>query len=268
MSQWGVLAARLARATSRIALARYVAGVRKLAILLVLGACGEIDHPHQADYLAYAWDDRRVLCSDAIDDLDAPVNWPFIDDQIRLAAKERWVLMLHAHTPTKTVSLDALDHALATADAAGLDYFTFRDFQPGEPRGGLALAFDDNAPDQWMLARDTLDKHHAHVTFFVSRWTEMTPLGHQEIAMLAADGHDIEPHTVDHLHATAYVAANGIDAYIADEVLPSFTVLEAAGYPPAAAFAYPFGDHDPAIDAAVLEHVERVRVTPGTCPWR
>jgi peptidoglycan/xylan/chitin deacetylase (PgdA/CDA1 family) len=238
----------------------------RLAVLFVIAACTS---KHQADYLAYDWDARRILCSDAIDDLDGTsVNWGFIDGQLKLAHEHGWVMMLHAHTPGVTVSTDALEHALSTADQYQLASLTFRDFDPAGPKtAGLALAFDDNAPDQWMTVRDLLANHHAHATFFVSRWQDMTPAQHQELAILHEDGDDLEPHTVNHLHAIDYVKQHGLDAYIQDEVLPSFDVLTAAGFPPAAAFAYPFGEHDTEIDDAVLKYVARVRTTPGECPW-
>ena len=105
------------------------------------------------------------------------------------------------------------------------------------------------------------------MTFFVTRYTEMSPLEHAELAMLAADGHDLEPHTVHHIHGPAYVAANGIDAYLTDEVLPSFQVLIDAGYPAPTTMAYPWGERTDEIDKAVLQHVAKVRTTPGPCPW-
>jgi hypothetical protein len=48
-------------------------------------------------------------------------------------------------------------------------------------------------------------------------------------------------------------------------VLPSLAIMEAAGYP-ATPYAYPFGAHGEVLDTAVLEHVVRVRTTPGECP--
>jgi len=234
-------------------------------VLVLAVACG--DNKHQPDYLGYSWDDRRVLCSAPIDDSTQPLNWTFIEHEMQLAFERNFVLILHAHVPTETIALDTLERVLATADSHDLEFFTFRELVPGDARGGLALAFDDNSADQWMFARDVLNAHHAHVTFFVSAWGEMTPLGHQEVGILAGDGHDIEPHSVHHLHAMDYVAAHGLDGYIDDEVLPSFQVLIDAGFAAPAAFAYPFGDHTSAIDAAVLDHVGLVRTTPGQCPW-
>ena len=234
-------------------------------VAIALAACG--DNGHARDYLSYTWDERRVLCSDAVDDLSNPVNWKLVERQIAQAQTEGWVVMFHAHTPGVTVTRDALARVLQLADDHGLDYVTFDELvATGERRPGLALAFDDNAPDQWMTVRDLLSAHHARVTFFVSRWATMTAPEHDELAVLAGDGHALEPHTVHHLHAKDYVAQHGLDAYIADEVLPSIQVLTDAGYQPAS-FAYPFGEHDPEIDAAVLEHIDRVRTTPGECPY-
>jgi peptidoglycan/xylan/chitin deacetylase (PgdA/CDA1 family) len=238
-----------------------------LITALAFGACG--DNSHAPDYLGYDWDDRRVLCSDELDNLNQTTKPSFFHSQIEAAGRGGWALILHSHEPTVTISLDWLDQILTWADENGLEYFTFRDLvpDPGAFRPGLALAFDDMAPDTWLLARDTLARHGAHVTFFVSDWKDIPPTGHEEIAILHADGHDIEPHSVHHYNAKDYVAQHGVDAYVQDEVLPSFQVLIDAGYPAPSTFAYPFGVHTPEIDTAVLQVVDKVRTTPGQCPW-
>jgi peptidoglycan/xylan/chitin deacetylase (PgdA/CDA1 family) len=236
-----------------------------VAIVMVLG-CG--DNAHEPDYLGYAWDDRRVLCSTDIDNLDHIVDPEFYRSQIEAAATGRWAAIMHTHRPTVTVSLAWLEQILTWADDNGLEYVTFRDLVPAaEPRAALALAFDDNTPDEWMLARDTLAHHGARVTFFVSQWQDITPQGHEEIALLYRDGHDIEAHSVNHINAADYVKAHGIAAYMSDEVLPSMQVLVDAGFPEPVAYAYPSGIHTPAIDEAVLDSVDKVRTTPGECPW-
>jgi len=235
-------------------------------ILLALCACG--DNAHEPDYLGFDWDDRRVLCSDDIDNIGRTIKPEFFKSQIEAAGRGGWALVLHTHNPTQTVSLDWLDQILTWADDNGLDYYTFRELTArGGEHSGLALAFDDSSPDTWMLARDTLNKHGAHVTFFVSQWHDITPEGHDEIAFLHNEGHDIEPHSVNHINAIDFVKQNGIDAYLAQEVLPSFHVLIDAGYPPPVAYAYPGGAHTPEIDDAVLQVVDKVRTTPGECPW-
>ncbi|HEY5951858.1 MAG TPA: polysaccharide deacetylase family protein [Kofleriaceae bacterium] len=214
----------------------------------------------------YPWDGRGVVCSNGIDDYLGEPAWDLIGDSLDVAAEHGWVTMLHAHEPGATIQLATLERVLTMAEDRHLELVTFRDFETLSPRGGLALAFDDNQPTAWLLARDLLLAHHARVTFFVTRWKYLTDAEHDEIRLLAADGHDLQPHSVDHLHANDYVAEHGVDGYLADEVLPSFEPLAAEGYPPTT-YAYPFGDRSDALDAAILEHVAHVRTTLGPCPY-
>ena len=231
---------------------------RTAASLLVLAACSDRD-------VTYHWDDRRVLCSADIDDIDKDVDWDAIDEQLDYAAAGGSVAIAHAHKPGVTVSLAAIERLLTDAEERGLEAITFRQLEDGSaPRAALAFAFDDNNPELWLTAQDLLAAHGAHVTLFITRWFSMTDDQHTDIATLAAAGHDLQPHSVDHLDAVNYVADHGLDAYIADEVLPSFAPLDQLGYPPTT-YAYPFGSHDDEIDRAVLAHVSRARAV-GHCP--
>lgn len=185
---------------------------------------------------------------------------------MQLAANERWTVMFHAHEPGVSVSRDALEHLFTLADEYGLDTVGFDELVPGPPRGALAFAFDDNATDAWMSAMDIVEAHHARITFFVCRWPTITDHDRANVHALFDKGHDIESHTVNHIHADEYVAANGLQAYLDDEVLPEKAALDAEGFH-TTSFAYPFGIHSAAMDDAILEHVDRVRTTPGPCPY-
>jgi hypothetical protein len=247
----------------------------RLAFALCLSAaCGnDVGAPPPAGAggpdLFYAWDDRTVLCSDPVDDLDGVTrDWSSEQARFELAAKNNWVTLVHAHEPGVTVSTAALERVFGWADQYGLDYVTFDELAPAaDPRPGLAFAFDDDDVAGWLSVRDLLAAHHAKVTFFITRWYEMDGSAKAGIATLAADGHDIEPHTVHHLNATDYVGSNGMADYLADEVTPSMTDLTGAGYK-LTSFAYPFGAHTGEIDQAVLglPGIARVRTTPGECP--
>jgi peptidoglycan/xylan/chitin deacetylase (PgdA/CDA1 family) len=175
--------------------------------------------------------------------------------------------LFHMHEPGVTVSLDAVDRILANADEYGLDFVTYDELVPGDRRPAMALAFDDTAVDLWYGIRDRLAAHGARVTFFVTRWDTIGQPQRDELRELHDLGHDVEPHTVNHVHAPAYVAEHGMDAYLADEVLPSIEAMRDAGYPPTT-LAFPYGETTPEITAAVLEHIDRVRIGPGTCPNR
>jgi peptidoglycan/xylan/chitin deacetylase (PgdA/CDA1 family) len=241
---------------------------RRLVVLALVAGC------RADDYLSYTWDDRRVLCSQAVDDLSATLKWNHVETQIALAERESWVTMMHAHKPGETVSLDTIERIFQLADDHNLDYVTFSELVPGTPRPGLALAFDDDDVAGWYSLRDTIQAHGARLTFFVTRWYELTtspsadgtPSEIEMLATLAGDGHDLQPHSVDHVDASEYVHEHGIDSYVHDEVVPSIQVMIDAGYHPTT-FAYPFGATTDPINAAVLQHIDKVRTTPGPCPY-
>jgi hypothetical protein len=223
---------------------------------------------HDEHWLTYPWDDRRVLCSVPIDDLSETAPWEQVEDQMQIAERTRSVVLFHAHSPGVTISLAGIHRVLLMAEQHHLAYLTFRELDPGAPpRAGLALAFDDNAIDGWFGLRELLALHGAHVTFFVTRWYSRSDQERGELRELFGDGHDVEPHSVNHLHAPDYVRAHGLQAYLDDEMQPSIDGLVEAGYPPPNTYAYPFGETTDELDVAILKIVPRVRVSPGSCPY-
>jgi hypothetical protein len=223
---------------------------------------------HDEHWLTYPWDDRRVLCSDPIDDLTETAPWDVVEDQMQVAERTHSVLLLHAHIPGVTISIAAIERVLVMAEQHHLAYVTFRELDAGaSPRAGLALAFDDNGIDAWFGVRELLAAHRAHVTFFVTRWYSRSDQERGELRQLADDGHDVEPHSVNHLHAPDYVRAHGLAAYMSDEMQPSIDGLLEAGYPPPTTYAYPFGESTDELDIAIFPIVPRVRVSPGSCPY-
>lgn len=234
--------------------------MRALVLAVVLTACTS-EGP-----LGYDWDGRQVLCSIAIDDLSHDAPWDKVDAEIQRAHDEGTVALFHAHDPTRTISIDAIQRVLGLADAAGLAYLTYAELQAAAPpRPAIALAFDDQWVDDWLQIAPELAAHGARVTFFVTRVAMYDAFTVDELSQLAALGHGVEAHSVNHLHARDYEAAHGVDAYVADEVLPSIQILEDMGYP-VTSYAFPFGESDDALDAAVLRYVQKVRVSPGSCP--
>ena len=232
----------------------------------LLGACGD-----NIGELAYTWNDDAILCSTPVDDYQEEPNWGRIDKEMREAEHYKWAALYHAHIPGETVKRETLEKLFDMADSHGLEYDTFRELSPdATPHAAIAFAFDDSAVDNWAMVRDVLLEHDAKITLFVTRWFELSDEQKQQIAEFAAEGDDVEPHTVHHLNAGDYVNEHGMNAYIHDEVLPSFTALTDAGYPTPVSFAYPFGVHSPEIDKAVLEStgVRTVRTTPGECDYR
>src|SRR5262249_2026843 len=132
---------------------------------------------------------------------------------------------------------------------------------------GIAYSFDDASIDDWAALRPTLARHHARVTFFISKYDQFTPAQRQLVRDLASDGHDIEYHSTHHETAPGCGAARGPDASLADAIDPALAAMRADGIAPVV-FAYPYGHRTPALDRALLdrEHFQLLRSVMRECP--
>jgi hypothetical protein len=239
--------------------------VRRVALLCLPALVAACSQPPLAeiDELYYDWDRRRVLCGANLDDF-AGNDIDSVESGLERAAERGEVLVLYAHEPGRTVSVDRVEAVLSAAAALGLDFVTFRDLAArGPARAGLALTFDDAHVDAWFDLRELFAAYDAQVTFFVTRFDRLNDERRARLHQLADDGHSIEAHGLRHRIAPDYVEENGLDAYMEDEALPSIELLRADGFDPIA-FAYPTGARTGEIDRALLEHVELLRAVTFT----
>jgi hypothetical protein len=228
--------------------------------VVALAAVGACD-------LYATFDDRRLVCAAKLDDFQEDVDWDDVQSWIDDAVENRWVLNLYAHAPGVTISYPTLERALHMFQASGLTHTTYRDLDPsGEPFAGIALSFDDDYVDEWTEAAPLFEASEIHVTFFVTRYQTYSDDQKAKVRALADAGHAIESHSMTHANAVKYADEHGVDAYVRDEVLPSFDALHADGYP-SESFAYPGGSRSDELDAAILPHVKYLRTTAGPCPY-
>lgn len=227
-----------------------------VGLALVQAAC---QNPvSDVDEVFYDWDDRRVFCAVGLDTVSRNSDQSIMDGLDRAAANGE-VLMLFTHEPGRTVPLDRVEAVLSYARDLGLDFVTARDLAAGgPPRAGVALGFDDSAVASWYDMRPLLDRYGARVSFYVTRYHNLSSGAVDQLRELQGDGHSIEAHSRDHLHAPDYVEEHGLRAYMRDEALPSITALRSDGFDPVA-YAYPFGARTSEIDRELLEHVDHVR---------
>jgi peptidoglycan/xylan/chitin deacetylase (PgdA/CDA1 family) len=212
----------------------------------------------EIDGAFYNGDHRLVHCAVNLD-TSARTSLDSVDSALDRARDRGEVAELYAHHPDGTVPLSKLEHVLAGARDRGLAFFTYSDFVHDRPMvPGLALSFDDTSVDAWFALRPMLDQYGAKVTFFVSRYPGIGPAQRAELKQLSAEGHAVEPHTVNHLRAPDYVDEHGLNAYLHDEVDPSFEMLRADGFV-ADAFAYPFGARTEQIDHGIGKRVSVLR---------
>ena len=227
-----------------------------ITIAIALAACKRPRATVFGDKYFSHWDDRRVLCSMGADKAH---HWSLDDLRAAIdrAAAEGSVIHTYGHAPT--FDLDEYLPLFMYAHARGVDFVTYAELADRDhPRAGWAFSIDDTEVDTWYSWRDKLRAAGVHLTFFVAGYEDFTPAQRDELHKLAADGHDIEPHGLHHVQAVAYTEAHGVAAYITDDVVPDLAAFKRDGFSPKA-FSYPFGNHTPEIDTAMLEHVQLVR---------
>ena len=212
----------------------------------------------QADSAFYSWDNRRVHCAIDIDTY-ALISQDSINTGLDRAADRGEVLELYNHDPGKSIQLDAIEGVLAGAVQRGLPFLTYSDLTNGiAPTAGLLYSFDDAFIGDWMAARPLFQKYNARLTFFIAYYNKLSDADKASIQQLAADGHDIQAHSVRHTRGPDYVDEYGLDAYMNDEIAPSIDELRTDGYN-VSTFAYPYGARTDETDRAILDHVQLLR---------
>lgn len=236
-----------------------------LCVLAGLGAAACV--PPDLDHNARLYSDAPapfVLCASNIDDKYDVANLE-IDGALVHARDTHTTVHFYTHDPGRTVKVATIEHVLQTATALGLRFARYDELDDVHDQGALALSFDDDAVDDWTALGPMFGKYGAHVTFFVTRYLVMSDERHAELHQLAADGHDVEYHTVSHQNAVDYVKAHGLDGYVNDEILPALTAMRLDGFS-THEFAYPFGAHDAEIDDALAPYFDHLRAIITTCP--
>lgn len=227
-------------------------------VAFALSACGDNIY---ATPPYYGWTAPPIALGAYHIDALAPDD-PDLLATIDRAADSGEVVLFYAHLSVVGVSLDTIDAVLGRAETRGLSVMSFADLASGPPHPGICLSFDDTEVDAWYALEPLLARHGAHVTFFVTKYTELTDDQRVKLHELYANGHSIEAHGVHHIRATDYIAEHGIQAYIDTEVLPSIQVLRDDGFAPVA-YAHPNGSHTRELDDALLDHISFVRATSG-----
>jgi hypothetical protein len=204
-----------------------------------------------------------MLCSDSIDKMGQDPSLLEFIDTIRDARANHRVVLYHGHAPGEILKISTIETMFSLAAEEHLPILRYDEIAKATS-GGIAFAIDDNAIDDWYALRPLFAAYHAHITFFVSRWDQQPQPQIDELLQLAADGHELEPHTVNHLHTIEYIKEHGLDAWLTNEVDPSIDVMRKHGLSPAF-FAYPFGERTDATDAELLHRVGTIRASGHYC---
>jgi peptidoglycan/xylan/chitin deacetylase (PgdA/CDA1 family) len=231
------------------------------AACLIAGALAGCGDNEYRDPPYYAWDSVEAIGAFNIDTM-SPDSRALLHavDSVRGSDD---VVLFYGHRPPQTAHFETIDGLLTRAEQDGLDILTFADLAAGgSPRAGLCLSFDDTEVDEWYEMRDMLARHHAHVSFFVTRYAQFTDEQRAKLHALYAEGNSIEAHGIHHVHALAYMAEHGVDALVTEEIQPSIDILRADGFTPVA-YAHPYGEHTRELDEALAHRIRFVRTTSG-----
>jgi peptidoglycan/xylan/chitin deacetylase (PgdA/CDA1 family) len=158
------------------------------------------------------------------------------------------------------VPWDTLESVLAAARDRGLAFYTYADLARGiaTPGAGVLVSMDDASVNDWLDGAPLYAQYGARVTFFVSYFPQLSDVERAGLHVLANAGHAIEAHSVKHVRAPLYVEQKGVDAYLAEEALPSIELLDAEGFD-VSTYAYPYGARTGELDRALLHHVDLLR---------
>ncbi|WP_051929469.1 polysaccharide deacetylase family protein [Flavobacterium sp. 83] len=125
---------------------------------------------------------------------------------------------------------------------------------------GVVISFDDTSINEWYQADKILSKYSWKATFCVSKINTLSHSEIKELKQLQKEGHEIAGHGFHHFNAPKFVAKNGVDAYINQEINPMLTLMHFYNFK-VTSFAYPFGFRNTNIDKALFKKFKIIRGT-------
>jgi peptidoglycan/xylan/chitin deacetylase (PgdA/CDA1 family) len=127
-------------------------------------------------------------------------------------------------------------------------------------KAGVVLNFDDNYVNEWFEADKKLRHYSWKATFCVSNISTLNSSEITKLLKLQSEGHEIAGHGFNHLNAKKFVAQNGIEAYIHQEIDPMMRLMQFYSLK-VTSFAYPFGFRNQLIDAGLSNKFKILRGT-------
>ncbi|MDX2092916.1 MAG: polysaccharide deacetylase family protein [Kofleriaceae bacterium] len=208
--------------------------------------------------------DGPVMCGMSVDYKNTVSN-DAIANGLDRAQVDGTIVHLYSHRPAGTVDVSTIEHIIAGAADRDLPFVTYRQLADGDASTGLAFSFDDHNIASWHELIPLFELYGARVTFFISSYHGLELDERAKLHELAAAGHDIEYHSTNHRDAEVVTAEQGIEAYLAEEIIPDFELMRAEGFD-LKVFAYPFGSRTGKTDAALLERFALLRGSSHDCP--
>jgi len=129
---------------------------------------------------------------------------------------------------------------------------------PKPYQAGVILSFDDAYVDEWFKADSVLKKYNWKGTFCTCRIDSIGAPQIKKLLQLQKEGHEIAGHGYHHYNAVKFVATNGIDNYLQQEIDPMMTSMKKKGFN-VSSFAYPYGERSDDLDKALSPTYKIIR---------
>lgn len=126
-------------------------------------------------------------------------------------------------------------------------------FQPG-----VIITFDDAYVNEWFDTDHVLKKYHWKATFNVCRIDSIGAPQLEKLHQLENEGHEISGHGYHHYNAVKFVAKNGIQEYLKQEIDPMIKSMKQKGFH-VTSFSYPFGERSNTLDKALQSRFKIIR---------
>lgn len=123
-------------------------------------------------------------------------------------------------------------------------------------KGIVFFSFDDRNFQGWIKALPLFRKYDAFATFLICGNIDKTAVS--VMKKLQKAGHTVGLHSVKHSNAPDFIAENGAEKYLAEEILPQLEACRKAGIK-VNHFAYPNNRRTPETDALLSKYFKRFR---------
>lgn len=130
--------------------------------------------------------------------------------------------------------------------------------KPKPYQAGVVISFDDAYVDEWFDADKVLKKYNWKATFCVCRIDSIGVPQIKKLLELQKEGHEIAGHGYHHYNAVKFVAANGINEYVKQEIDPMMASMKRLSFN-VTSFAYPYGERSDALDKALSSKYKVIR---------
>lgn len=131
------------------------------------------------------------------------------------------------------------------------------------PKPGIALTFDDYTVNDWYKCLPLFDSFGVRATYYISNYNKLSREEISKLKIIQQHGHEIAFHTTNHCNLVKYLNNTSMSKLVQNEIVAGLKKMNADQFYPTT-FAYPYGQHNQALDNELLKYFKSVRALNGT----